>query len=118
MAAIVAAYQDGADLLTSIKERRRNSAVTLGSQEEDKLINELEKSLVRGSDVVQSQYERDFKKLGVPFATGDGESMLQCLSQSTLANSPRRDSKVLGKLPRRRSFGGWALTPLAARRYC
>lgn len=80
MAAIVTAYRDGADLVLALKERKwtRGLAVypaygeDVRAQDELQRLDELEMCLARGSDLVQSQYERNSRMLGEAFASGDG----------------------------------------------
>ena len=72
--AIVSAYHDGAEILQQIKAKRK--ARKLGRQDllTESSTQELELSLHRGEDVVQSQYDRDYKRFGAAFADGDGKS--------------------------------------------
>ena len=75
---ICGAFQNAARLLEQIRGFResyegstqgKNLLETIQSQD-------LETSLHRGASVVQSQYDRDYKRYGIAFARGDGE--LQC----------------------------------------
>lgn len=71
VAAIVSAYHDGSKLIQEIIGRRR---ALEAQQTDERATHDLETSLVRGEGIVQSQYDRDFKRLGQPFATGDRKS--------------------------------------------
>jgi hypothetical protein len=71
VAAIVTAYRDGADLALALKERRWAHGMAHLDHAEQQHLEDLEMSLARGSDVVQSQYERDWRRIGEAFASGD-----------------------------------------------
>jgi hypothetical protein len=71
VAAIVSAYQEGSELLFSIKERKWAHGTAHAFETEEKLMADLEFSLERGADVVQEEYERDSKRFGANFASGD-----------------------------------------------
>ena len=73
MAAIVTAYRDGADMVLALRERQRERGMAHLYRGEQRLMEDLEMSLARGSDVVQSQYERDARRVGEAFAEGDGK---------------------------------------------
>ena len=73
VAAIVSTYQDGVDLVHDIQDRKRENPSQGGQQADERSSQDLELSMGRGQEVVRSQYQRDFKRLGAPFATGDGE---------------------------------------------
>ena len=72
VAAITDAYERATDFLHEVQRTKQ----ALGAQERiiAQRTNDLEISLARGREVVQSQYDREFKKLGQPFATGDRRS--------------------------------------------
>ena len=77
VAAVCSAYHDGAEILQQIRAKRNaRKAARLDAFTED-ATRELEVSLTRGEDVIQSQYERDYKRFGVAFANGDG-GRLKC----------------------------------------
>ena len=68
VAAICSLYRDGAEILRKIKakDQARKVLSALSTQE-------LELSLHRGEEVVQSQYDRDYKRFGTVFTNGDGQ---------------------------------------------
>ena len=87
--ALCAAYYDGGQLVQQIKAKRKAKKAALSAQEVDVDANgdahararggtkdhasttDLEISLSRGEAVVRSQFDRDFKRFGETFATGD-----------------------------------------------
>ena len=73
VAAICSAYSDAAEILQNIqvKEQARKDHVQNFSTEAS--IQELELSLGRGKEVVQNQYNRDYKRFGTIFAIGDSQ---------------------------------------------
>ena len=71
VAAIVSAYHDGSELIQEIKERKRARKALKAQQADETATQDLEISMVRGEGIIQSQYDRDFKRLGQPFAAGD-----------------------------------------------
>ena len=72
VAAVCSAYHDGADILRQIRAKRNaRKAARMDAFTED-ATHELEVSLTRGEDVIQSQYDRDYKRFGAAFANGDG----------------------------------------------
>ena len=72
VAAVCSAYHDGAEILQQIRAKRNaRKAARLDAFSED-TTHELGISLARGQDVIQSQYDRDYKRFGVAFANGDG----------------------------------------------
>ena len=72
VAAICSAYSDAAGILQKIKaEQARKDHLQKFSTEES--IQELELSLRRGEDFVQSEYDRYYKGFGTVFANGDGQ---------------------------------------------
>ena len=78
---ICSAFQDAARLLVQIRGFRASYE---GSTQDKNLFEtiqsqDLETSLHRGASVVQSQFDRDYKRYGVAFARGDGE--LHCVVQ-------------------------------------
>ena len=73
VAAVCSAYHDGAELVHQIKAKRkarRHQEVSSQTFE----TRELERSLHRGEEVVRSQYDRDFRRFGASFESGDRES--------------------------------------------
>lgn len=72
VAAVCSAYHDGAEILQQIKAKSRARRPARQDLLTESSTNELELSLHRGEDVVQSQYERDYKRFGVAFSDGDG----------------------------------------------
>ena len=71
VAAVCSAYHDGTELIHQIKERRKAKKALREAVGPDSTTKDLELSLARGQDVVRSQYERDFRRLGEAFAVGD-----------------------------------------------
>ena len=69
---IGSAYHDGAEILQQIKAKRKARKAARQDLLTESSTQELELSLHRGEDVVQSQYDRDYKRFGAAFANGDG----------------------------------------------
>lgn len=69
------AFHDAAELLRQVRtsrglrEDRRHDEGLL----EEMQMQDLELSLERGASIVQSQYDRDYKRFGSAFAKGDRE---------------------------------------------
>ena len=72
VAAVCSAYHDGAEILQQIKAKRKARKAARQDLLTESSTQELELSLHRGEDVVQSQYDRDYKRFGAAFANGDG----------------------------------------------
>ena len=72
VAAVCSAYHDGAEILQQIKAKRRARKAARQDLLTENSTQELELSLHRGENVVQSQYDRDYKRFGTAFANGDG----------------------------------------------
>ena len=72
---ICSAFHDAAELLKQVKTSRglREDRRHDGGLLEEMQIQDLELSLKRGVSVVQSQYDRDYKRFGAAFANGDRE---------------------------------------------
>jgi len=76
VSALCSAYHNGGEILQQIRaERKARQAVRLDAFTEDST-HDLEISLARGEDVIQSQYDRDFKRFGQAFADGDGRQSI------------------------------------------
>ena len=73
IAGIIGAYHDASSLADNIDDRRRQRALRRGLLAEDAAALSLERSIARGKEIVQSQYDRDSGKLGQAFVTGDSE---------------------------------------------
>ncbi|KAL9130233.1 MAG: hypothetical protein Q9217_001526 [Psora testacea] len=71
VAAVCSAYHDGAELVQHIKAKRKARKALKQASQVDETTQELEVSLNRGEGVVRSQYDRDFRRFGDPFASGD-----------------------------------------------
>ncbi|KAL8792821.1 MAG: hypothetical protein Q9195_004550 [Heterodermia aff. obscurata] len=71
VAAVCSAYHDGAEILQQIKAKRKARRAARQDLLTESSTQELELSLHRGEDVVQSQYDRDYKRFGAAFANGD-----------------------------------------------
>ncbi|KAL8661949.1 MAG: hypothetical protein Q9202_005150 [Teloschistes flavicans] len=69
--AIISAYHDGAELVSQIKARRRARRALQNGSLQELTTKELEESLHRGEGVVQSQFDRDARRFGEQFTTGD-----------------------------------------------
>lgn len=67
--ALCSAYNDGGEMIRA--KRNARLAVRLDAFTQDST-HDLEVSLTRGRDVIQSQYDRDYKRFGKAFADGDG----------------------------------------------
>lgn len=84
---LVTTYQDGRKLVDEIKERRRarDAAQARPAVEgpDDIFSQDLEEALLRAKDGIQSRYDRDFKRHGEEFATGDSKYLPYCLLEST-----------------------------------
>ncbi len=79
VAALCSAYHNGGEILQQIRaERNARQAARLDAFTEDST-HDLAISLARGEDVIQSQYDRDYKRFGQAFADGDGR---QCIQRS------------------------------------
>lgn len=80
VAAVCSAYHDGGELVQQIKAKRKAKKALLPndtpSDPNNASTTELEMSLSRGESVVRSQFDRDFKRFGETFATGDSGSRL------------------------------------------
>lgn len=78
VAAVCSAYHDGGELVQQIKAKRKAQKALLSNDAANAAnyasTTELEMSLSRGEGVVRSQFDRDFKRFGETFATGDRES--------------------------------------------
>lgn len=74
VADIVHAFKEGVSYLKRIRERRRTRPPPRGLVVDTKSMQDLEFSLTRGQDVVRSHYERDYRRLGQSYATGDSTS--------------------------------------------
>ena len=81
VAAVCSAYHDGGELVQQIKAKRKAKKALLSQDApcgpNDGSTTELEKSLSRGEGVVRSQFDRDFKRFGETFATGDRRSRVE-----------------------------------------
>ena len=73
VAAVCSAYHDGAELVQHIKAKRKARKALKQGSKIDESTRELSLSLNRGEDVVRSQYDRDFRRFGDSFASGDRE---------------------------------------------
>ncbi|KAI4108425.1 MAG: hypothetical protein L6R37_001029 [Teloschistes peruensis] len=69
--AIISAYHDGAELVSQIKAKRRARRALQNGSLQELTTKELEESLHRGGGVVQSQFDRDARRFGEQFTTGD-----------------------------------------------
>ena len=67
------AYHDGAELVQHIKAKRKAKKALQQAPQIDETTQELSLSLSRGEGIVRSQYDRDFKRFGDAFASGDRE---------------------------------------------
>lgn len=72
--AIISAYHDGAELVSQIKAKRRARRALQNGSLQELTTKELEESLHRGGGVVQSQFDRDARRFGEQFTTGDSQS--------------------------------------------
>ena len=75
VADVVHAFKEAVNYLKRIRERRKTRPAPRGRVPDNKTIQDLEFSLARGQDVVRSHYERDYRRLGQPYARGDSESL-------------------------------------------
>jgi len=73
VANIVGTYKESKSIVKSIKERAKSRRPNRNHDVLDRASRDLEYSLSRGQEMVRSQYERDFRRLGQTFAVGDGE---------------------------------------------
>lgn len=73
VAAVCSAYHDGAELLQRVIASRNASNASQWDALTGDSIEELRQSLFRGKSVVQSQYDRDYRRFGAAFADGDGQ---------------------------------------------
>ena len=72
--ALCSAYHRAGEILHHIRARSdARKAARLDAFTEDST-QELAQSLTRGGSVVQSQFDRDYKRFGATFADGDGWS--------------------------------------------
>lgn len=69
--AVCSAYRDAAELLEQITAKRIAQKVAHWDGLIDDSTEDLRLSLTRGESVVQSQYSRDYRRFGAPFADGD-----------------------------------------------
>ncbi|KAL8691442.1 MAG: hypothetical protein Q9224_004177 [Gallowayella concinna] len=70
--AIISAYHDGAELLAQIRAKRKFRAASVDNATLQELTSrELQSSLDRGAQVVQSQFDRDASRFGEQYTTGD-----------------------------------------------
>ncbi|KAL8694640.1 MAG: hypothetical protein Q9218_000735 [Villophora microphyllina] len=69
--AIISAYHDGAELVSQIKAKRKARKALQNGSLQELTTKELELSLHRGEGVVQSQFDRDARRFGDQFTTGD-----------------------------------------------
>ncbi|KAL8801303.1 MAG: hypothetical protein Q9182_004568 [Xanthomendoza sp. 2 TL-2023] len=70
--AIISAYHDGAELLAQIRAKRGPRAASQKNATlQESTSEELESSLNRGAQVVQSQFARDASRFGEQYTTGD-----------------------------------------------
>ena len=86
VAAVCSAYHDGTELIHQIKERRKAKKALREAVSPDSTTKDLELSLARGQDVVRSQYDRDFRRLGQAFALGDRKHLELELFSTFLSN--------------------------------
>ena len=80
VAAVCSAFHDGGELVQQIKAKRKAQKALLSNDAPSEAnyasTTELEMSLSRGEGVVRSQFDRDFKRFGETFATGDRMSQV------------------------------------------
>ncbi|MCJ1306644.1 hypothetical protein MMC25_000287 [Agyrium rufum] len=71
VAAVCSAYNDGNELVRKYREKKRIRKAREELALQDGSTENLEHSLVRGSSMVQSQYDHEYRRWGNPFAEGD-----------------------------------------------
>ena len=71
VAAVCSAYHDAAELLQQITMKRNARNDFQWDALIDDSAQDLRLSLTRGKSVVQSQYDRDYRRFGTAFANGD-----------------------------------------------
>lgn len=71
VAAVCSAYHDGGELLEQVTVKRNARKVARRDALIDDSTQDLRLSLTRGESVVQSQYDRDYRRFGAAFADGD-----------------------------------------------
>ena len=71
VAAVVSAYNDGSELVRKVRDRRRARRAIQYATSPDASTQNLELSLASGQDIVRQEYDRRYRRLGDPFATGD-----------------------------------------------
>lgn len=75
------AFHDAAELLRQVRTSRglRVDRRHDGGLLEEMQMQDLELSLTRGASVIQSQYDRDYKRFGTAFAKGDRKLYLRAI---------------------------------------
>lgn len=86
VASVANAYQEALELIREIRKRGHARGAVKCEASLDAAAEDLELSLVRGQEVIRSQYDRDYRRLGKHFAEGDGQS--SPWSHGSFTNSP------------------------------
>ncbi|MCJ1225268.1 hypothetical protein MMC12_001917 [Toensbergia leucococca] len=71
VAAVTSAYHDGFELVQEIRAKRKAKRDLQRISSQESSTQELQESLYRGQEVVQSQYNHDFRRYGNAFRIGD-----------------------------------------------
>ena len=84
VAAVISAYNDGSELVKKVRERRRSKKALQNAAAPDSPTHDLERSLASGRNNVSDQYDRHYRRMGDPFATGDREYRSECPNRLSL----------------------------------
>ena len=74
IAAIIRAHREGTDLVAKIRGRRSARSSAQNGSVQEISSQELQASLNRGVEVIQSQFGRDASRFGEQYETGDRQS--------------------------------------------
>jgi len=71
--AILALYKAGSQLVKRVQESQRTKGVLQPAPGPEDFLDNLGTSLAQSHRIIQSEYDRHSKRLGDPWALGDGE---------------------------------------------
>jgi hypothetical protein len=81
IAAIVSGFASGYDMFRDWQEKRRRVKKTKqkGEKKTKSRSEEIEEKLRDTGQLIRQEYNRDFNRLGMRFAVGDGKAPYKCL---------------------------------------